>query len=587
MAVTTAQLGDLLARLTETADASRTVVAADLCDRWARARLRMLLVGEAKRGKSTVGNAILGRDVLPTGVIPLTAVTTTVRTGTPERVEVHHHDGRASTASVADLARYVTETGNPGNEQGVDYVVVHVESGLPHPSVDLIDTPGVGSVHHNNTAMAETAMTTMDVALFVLTADPPISAAEQDLLSRVRALSARTFVVLNKVDQLEPTDRDEAERFTRRVVAGALGMNPTDLALFPVSARTAVRAADRHDPAGWAASGMAEFTQALQDHLRSSWRTDLSVSIAGTARRIVAELLDEAALARRASEMRSAQQARQVAAFREHLDGLATRRDDATAVALAHLTGWRSALDEDAAEVVTPITDAVHRDLDARLAALPDVSTPELEAAGWSAITDLVVEAVSTWRATWSTRLAEAEREAARRQQHLLDEAIADIRLAAATLLGVDLTAAAPRLALPDTGTFDFDLTPDIGWNQPVTSAVRRHIPGASGRARMRRYLHTEAARLVDKHIGRARSDFQVRLERAARDLRTTAAHAYTQRQGQLRQALAATDRDHPDSHPTGPHDSGSQSAPVDAAAQQLEILAEQLDVLLESATSA
>src|SRR5664279_3849358 len=95
MAVTTAQLGDLLARLTETADASRTVVAADLCDRWARARLRMLLVGEAKRGKSTVGNAILGRDVLPTGVIPLTAVTTTVRTGTPERVEVHHHDGRA------------------------------------------------------------------------------------------------------------------------------------------------------------------------------------------------------------------------------------------------------------------------------------------------------------------------------------------------------------------------------------------------------------------------------------------------------------------------------------------------------------
>jgi|GEM_PF-4550349 len=51
-------------------------------------------------------------------------------------------------------------------------------------------------------------------------------------------------------------------------------------------------------------------------------------------------------------------------------------------------------------------------------------------------MTTLVMDAVRTWRATWSTRLAEAADEAARRQQHLLDEAIADIRAAAAELLG-------------------------------------------------------------------------------------------------------------------------------------------------------
>jgi ribosome biogenesis GTPase A len=45
------------------------------------ARLRVLVVGEAKRGKSTLVNALLGREVLPAGVTPLTAVATTVRYG--------------------------------------------------------------------------------------------------------------------------------------------------------------------------------------------------------------------------------------------------------------------------------------------------------------------------------------------------------------------------------------------------------------------------------------------------------------------------------------------------------------------------
>src|SRR5664279_2765596 len=72
---------------------SRAVAVAELQERWVQARLRVLLVGEAKRGKSTVGNAILRRQVLPTGVLPLTAVATTVRAGTPERIEISHHDG--------------------------------------------------------------------------------------------------------------------------------------------------------------------------------------------------------------------------------------------------------------------------------------------------------------------------------------------------------------------------------------------------------------------------------------------------------------------------------------------------------------
>src|SRR5664279_4989610 len=342
---TTERLTDLLTALAGAVDTSRAVAVAELQERWVQARLRVLLVGEAKRGKSTVGNALLRRQVLPNGVLPLTAVATTVRAGAPERIEISHRSGGVSTAAVGDLDRFVTETGNPANEQGVDHVVVYLDSPLPHPCMELVNTPGVGSVHQHNTTAAETAMRTMDVAVFVLTMDPPISAAEYDLLSRVRGLSARTYVVLNKVDQLDPADRVEAERFTRQVVADALTADPAEVAVFPVSARAAVRGAAAHDDVGWQASGMAAFTSTLREHLDSSWQDDLSVSIAGAARRLVAELLDEAALARRTRDMLATRQAGQVAAFREHLDRLGSRRDDAEAAALAHLTRLRAALD--------------------------------------------------------------------------------------------------------------------------------------------------------------------------------------------------------------------------------------------------
>jgi ribosome biogenesis GTPase A len=42
-------------------------------------QFHLAIVGQFKRGKSTVVNALLGAAVLPTGVIPLTAVPTFIR----------------------------------------------------------------------------------------------------------------------------------------------------------------------------------------------------------------------------------------------------------------------------------------------------------------------------------------------------------------------------------------------------------------------------------------------------------------------------------------------------------------------------
>ena len=192
-----------------------------LLDRLDAARLRVLVAGEAKRGKSTLINALLGRAVLPSGVTPLTAVTTTVRYGDDERAEVRFLDGHDEKHPLAALADLVTERGNPGNRRGIADVTVYLAAPVLAGGVELVDTPGTGSVFGWGTETAHEALRSMDAAVFVLTADPPVSASERDLLGRVAGLSVATFAVLNKADHLDEAGLAEAVEFTRRVLGEA------------------------------------------------------------------------------------------------------------------------------------------------------------------------------------------------------------------------------------------------------------------------------------------------------------------------------------------------------------------------------
>jgi hypothetical protein len=90
----------LLDQLAATVSGDRRVGVVGLMQRLAAGRLRVAIVGEAKRGKSSLINPLLGGPVLPTGVTPVTAVATTVRDGSRPRCEpVHYRDTMTSSTS--------------------------------------------------------------------------------------------------------------------------------------------------------------------------------------------------------------------------------------------------------------------------------------------------------------------------------------------------------------------------------------------------------------------------------------------------------------------------------------------------------
>ena len=191
--------------------------------RIAERRYHVACVGQFKRGKSSLLNALLGEPLLPTGVVPATSVITLVRHGTDRQAAVHMRDGRSALVPVADLAAYVAESGNPGNGKGV----VTVEVSLPHPllatGMCLVDTPGLASPFRESTASTEAFVPHIDAALVVLGADPPVALDELEMVRAVADQTDEIILVLNKADRVPETERQEARRFSEQRIAECLG----------------------------------------------------------------------------------------------------------------------------------------------------------------------------------------------------------------------------------------------------------------------------------------------------------------------------------------------------------------------------
>jgi GTP-binding protein EngB required for normal cell division len=273
-------------------------------------RLQLALLGQFKRGKSTLLNALLGAPLLPAGVIPLTAIPTFIAWGSTPRIRVSYRlSGRPQEFNVggpdevrAALFNFVAEEANPKNHLDVARVDVFYPAPILKTGVVLIDTPGIGSTHRHNTDTALAVLPECDAALFVVSVDPPITEAELAYLKMVRSNVARVFFVLNKVDYLESPDLQTAVEFLRRTLRqSAGGANENDI--FSVSALSGLRARQHNDLAAFERSGIAALENDLLRHLAQEKRTMLREAVVQKAMQNLTEVQGDLSFTLRALEM--------------------------------------------------------------------------------------------------------------------------------------------------------------------------------------------------------------------------------------------------------------------------------------------
>lgn len=519
---------------------------AAITERLDAARLRVLVAGEAKRGKSSLVNALLGRSVLPTGVTPLTAVATAVRQGDDPHVNVRYADGREDRCGLDALADLVTERGNPRNRRQVAEVTVYLDSPLLAGGVELVDTPGTGSVFDWDTEAAHAALETMDAAVFVLSADSPASAAERALYEKVTVLSVTTFIVLNKTDHLDADGLAEATEFTQQVLDTVSGhtasghlvpgqrTKPARSPVYPVSARAAL---DGGDP------GFDAFADAFTAYLSAGRADDLRASAAGQARRIAAVLLDEAALTCRAAELRAGDAAQKVAEFGDRLAEVAVRGRDAVTVVNGESARLLFDLNDAAADDERRLGREVTARLDAYLDGdLGGASAGDIERLGRQQLSRLAIAAADDWREQWRQRVEDGLAAADARLAADLAAALSTLRESAAELLGLELIVPMPGGHLAEDRRFFYVVAEDVGQTELLAGAIRRSLPGELGRRRAREHLRREAPGLVAAQVGRARGDLQYRLAETTRALAQTVEWRYTDAADRMRAALRAAE---------------------------------------------
>jgi hypothetical protein len=216
-------------RLHELADLARELgskrgqeEATALAQRTSEGRFYVACIGQFKRGKSTLLDALVGDRALPTGVLPITAVPTVVRYGASRSARVRLQGGTWVDIRPEDLTQYVSEELNPENKKGVDAVEVFSPSRLLAQGMCFVDTPGLGSIFAGNTAATQAFVPHIDAAIVVVGADPPISGDELALVEEVGKQVQDVLVVMNKADRTSDEDRRIAKGFTSTVLGKRL-----------------------------------------------------------------------------------------------------------------------------------------------------------------------------------------------------------------------------------------------------------------------------------------------------------------------------------------------------------------------------
>lgn len=249
------------------------------------------ILGEFKRGKSTVINALLGAEIVPADVLPASATLNYIRWDATPHAKVNFKDGTSKEVPIDEMSHYVTKLTEEDERMAatVEDAVVHYPCLFCQYGVQIVDTPGLND-DERMSLITENVLPHLDAIIMVISADSPFSESEADFVrNKIMASDlGRVIFVINKIDVIRRKDREKLVNLIRGRIAEkvmekmgrlygvdspeyqAAQMKVGELRVFPISARDALDAKLDGDEEALAASGLP----ALEDEL-SHLLTDL------------------------------------------------------------------------------------------------------------------------------------------------------------------------------------------------------------------------------------------------------------------------------------------------------------------------
>ncbi|MFC5263933.1 dynamin family protein [Kribbella qitaiheensis] len=319
-----------------------------------------VVVGEFKRGKSTLVNALLQTAVCPVDADIVTAVPTLVRYGdrpglTAYRQGIPGQDPVGFPAPLNQIAQLVSESSEGAEEGRLQSVTVEVPHRMLRSGLSLLDTPGVGGLDSVHGQLTLAALSAADAILFVTDAAQELTAPELEFLQTAVSRCPAAAVVITKTD-LYGQWRRIVELNTSHLAAAGI-----DLPIIPVSSFLRLRAAQR--PELNEESGFAPLVEFLATAVVVPGTTRAAATIAQEVDFVATQLAQESDAER---VVLTKPQSRP-----EVLSKLTKARDQAAGLTAAGAT-WQQTLSDGIADLVAD----VEHDLQSRLrTVMRDVET--------------------------------------------------------------------------------------------------------------------------------------------------------------------------------------------------------------------
>ena len=233
---------------------------------------RVMVVGDFKRGKSTLINALLGDKILPSFAVPTTAVVTEVRYGDKPAVRLWPTGAeQPELVPVDQLAERIRiNVDNPDHPTPYELAEVTWPIELCRNGVIIIDTPGLNE-HPVRQATTLNHLRRSDAIIVVQDAMTAMSMQESNFIE-AQLPDYDLLFAFNKINLIDVDGRDEVITNVRRHVARLRGELPRKDDVFFVDAKGGLAARVARDAAGWTDSGMEQFHKGLANYLLTQRR---------------------------------------------------------------------------------------------------------------------------------------------------------------------------------------------------------------------------------------------------------------------------------------------------------------------------